>query len=118
MEIFAELPRYERQNSSPFDLYFSIFGRKFLQETFVILVYQENMCLRFLDPLRVLCNSLSLFVRPSVRLSVTKVLILPAISFFLIFCIKLALYKRFKVTKPDFRKKMSWPKFGPKLGPK
>ena len=67
---------------------------------------------------RVLCNQLRQSVRQSVCQSVTKVLILPAIRFFLIFCIKLAHYKRFKVTKPDFRKKKSWPKFWPKLGPK
>ena len=40
---------------------------------------------------------------------------------FLIFCIKLAYYKRFLVTKPDFRKKnylaLKWPKMV-KIGPK
>ena len=46
-----------------------------------------------------------IFRRPSVRLSVTKVLILPTISFFFTFCIKLAFNKPMKVTKPDFRKK-------------
>ena len=58
---------------------------------------------------------------PSVCQSVCqsdKVLILPTIRFFLIFCIKLAFNISRKVTKPDFRKKMSWSKFGPKLGPK
>ena len=50
-------------------------------------------------------------VRPSVSLS-DKVLILPIIRFFRFFCIKLAFYKRFKVTKPDFRKKKL---FGPKM---
>ena len=52
-----------------------------------------------------------------------KVLILPTIRFFWFFCIKLAFYKRFKVTKPDFRKNnylgLKWPKMvniGPKFG--
>ena len=26
-------------------------------------------------------------------------------------------YEQFKVTRPDFRKTMFWPKFGPKVGP-
>ena len=64
---------------------------------------------------RVLCNQLRPSVSLSVCLSVTKVLILPVISFLRFFASSYSLMS-LKVTKPDFRKKnylgQIWAKVG------